>query len=109
MDIDFGEPIEATVRISTPFSQQLSHITTQELQPDFDPLAIAQITSPPEASTLPTDEPVLNKVHIRGLDDLTTEDIKSFSTEHFPSYKPKVEWVDGEQSDTTAVDTIFLA
>ena len=108
MDIDYRDPIEATVRISPPFSQYSSHVTTQDPQPDSDPFAINQVTSPPEAPALPTDEPVLNKVHIRGLDDLTTKDIESFSIEHFPSHKPKVEWVDGEQSDTTTVNTIFM-
>ena len=108
MDIDFGDPIEATVRISPPFSQHSSHLTTQEPQPDSDPFAFNQLTSP-EAPVLPSDEPVLHKVHIRGLDDLTTKDIEAFSTEHFPSHKPKVEWVDGEQSDTTAVNTILYA
>ena len=39
------------------------------------------------------------KVHIRGLDDLTTNDIKAFSTEHCPQHPPvRVEWVD----DTSA-------
>ena len=38
-------------------------------------------------------------MHIRGLDDLTTDDIKAFSMEHFPQTPPlRVEWVD----DTSA-------
>ena len=40
-----------------------------------------------------------HKVHIRGVDDLTTEDLKDFSAEHFPSEPPlRVEWID----DTSA-------
>lgn len=38
-------------------------------------------------------------MHIRGVDDLTTKDIKDFSTEHYPSHDPtRVEWID----DTSA-------
>ena len=40
-----------------------------------------------------------HKIHIRGVDDLTTNDIKAFSIEHFPSGQPvRVEWID----DTSA-------
>lgn len=47
-----------------------------------------------------TSEPTVpHKVHIRGVDDLTTNDIRSFSSEHFTSYLPsQIEWVD----DTSA-------
>jgi hypothetical protein len=39
------------------------------------------------------------KVHLRGLDNLTTDDIKAFALEYFPSDKPsRVEWID----DTSA-------
>jgi hypothetical protein len=40
-------------------------------------------------------EPVLNKVHIRGLDELTTTDIETYATQYYVAQKPKVEWVDG--------------
>lgn len=40
-----------------------------------------------------------HKIHVRGVDDLTTADIRTFSAEHFPSEVPiRVEWVD----DTSA-------
>lgn len=39
------------------------------------------------------------KVHIRGVDDLTTADIMTFTAEHFPSIAPiRIEWID----DTSA-------
>ncbi|PYH90066.1 hypothetical protein BO71DRAFT_388353 [Aspergillus ellipticus CBS 707.79] len=39
------------------------------------------------------------KVHIRGVDELTTENIKRFAVEHFPMEEPsRVEWID----DTSA-------
>lgn len=37
------------------------------------------------------------KIHLRGLDALTTKDIEAYAAEHFPAEKPKVEWVDGEK------------
>lgn len=39
------------------------------------------------------------KIHIRGVDDLTTEDIMAFAAEHFQSASPvRIEWID----DTSA-------
>lgn len=40
-----------------------------------------------------------HKIHIRGVDDLTTEDLIAFAAEHFPSENPtRIEWID----DTSA-------
>lgn len=45
------------------------------------------------------DQLVPHKVHLRGLDNLTTGDINEFASEHFPSDLPtRVEWID----DTSA-------
>ena len=38
------------------------------------------------------------KVHLRGLDDLTTEDLKLYSLQHFHGFLERVEWID----DTSA-------
>ncbi|KAL3481185.1 hypothetical protein BJX99DRAFT_180261 [Aspergillus californicus] len=39
------------------------------------------------------------KVHVRGVDELTTENIKQFATSHFPHEQPaRIEWID----DTSA-------
>ena len=39
------------------------------------------------------------KIHIRGVDNLTTEDITAFASEHYPSQAPsRIEWID----DTSA-------
>ena len=44
-----------------------------------------------------------HKVHIRGVDDLTTNDIRNFSAEHYPSHPPvRIEWI-----DDTSVNVIF--
>ena len=43
---------------------------------------------------------VPDKVHIRGVDDLTTEDIKAFSLEHSPdSPVARVEWIDDSSAN----------
>ena len=39
-----------------------------------------------------------HKVYIRGLEDLTTSDIKAFCEQHYPQNSPHVEWID----DTSA-------
>ena len=50
-------------------------------------------------SSMDSDATTPHKVHIRGVDELTTADIKAFSIEHFPSNDPvRVEWID----DTSA-------
>ncbi|KAK2812530.1 hypothetical protein FQN49_008356 [Arthroderma sp. PD_2] len=47
----------------------------------------------------PNDEPQLEKVHIRGVDELTTDDIKRFASEYFTLEEPqRIEWID----DTSA-------
>ncbi|KAH6681829.1 hypothetical protein B0J14DRAFT_469619 [Halenospora varia] len=44
-------------------------------------------------------EPAPNKVHLRGLDNLTTKDVRGFATEHYGANAPEhVEWID----DTSA-------
>jgi hypothetical protein len=54
---------------------------------------------PTDSSTPDALEPALQKVHLRGLDNLTTKDIKSFASEYFPSHSPShIEWID----DTSA-------
>ena len=46
-----------------------------------------------------SEQTVPHKIHIRGVDDLTTNDIRAFSSEHFTSHQPsQIEWID----DTSA-------
>ncbi|OJD11957.1 hypothetical protein AJ78_07376 [Emergomyces pasteurianus Ep9510] len=45
------------------------------------------------------EEPQFEKVHIRGVDELTTEDLKRYASEHFAVEEPsRIEWID----DTSA-------
>ena len=78
LDVDFGsvddinEPLALTNKISE-YAVPSSHISASGLTP--------------------------HKVYVRGLEDLTTSDIRTFSSEHYPSKSsPRVEWID----DTSA-------
>ncbi|MCJ1272471.1 hypothetical protein MMC21_000257 [Puttea exsequens] len=53
--------------------------------------------------------PTPHKIHVRGLDNLTTNDIKDFSHEHFHSEIPnRVEWID-DSSANIVFDTPAIA
>ncbi|MCJ1249088.1 hypothetical protein MMC30_006310 [Trapelia coarctata] len=83
-----------------------------DLGPDYTELPQAElplttssepILQAPEIIHTPLDitseETVPHKIHIRGVDDLTTKDIRAFSSEHFTSHQPShIEWID----DTSA-------
>jgi hypothetical protein len=57
------------------------------------------LSAPNDTSDANALEPCLHKVHVRGLDNLTTKDIRAFASEYFDSYKPShIEWID----DTSA-------
>ena len=62
---------------------------------DYPPV---EVDLPEQVAPLPLNrgDAVPNKLHIRGLDDLTTENITSYSLEHFPIHTPIVEWIDGD-------------
>lgn len=59
-----------------------------------------------------------HKLHLRGLEDLTTSDIRTFSSEHYPTNTPpRVEWIDdtsanlvfeGEETAMTALKHLTL-
>ena len=64
---------------------------------DYPQIQIEIDTPQQEASPpLNAGDAVPNKIYIRGLDDLTTENITSYSLEHFPIHTPVVEWIDGD-------------
>lgn len=66
----------------------------------------ASITDDPEKTTLAP-----NKIHIRGLDTVSTDDVRNFVKEHFGSLD-RVEWIDDESanilfpSESTAQDAL---
>lgn len=73
-----------------------------DLGDDFnEPLAVTNTISDHAVPSnhISHSELASHKIHIRGLEDLTTCDIKTFSMEHYPSETPpRVEWID----DTSA-------
>ncbi|TVY25871.1 Uncharacterized protein LHYA1_G005674 [Lachnellula hyalina] len=57
------------------------------------------LTAPNDSSDSNAHEFTPEKVHLRGLDNLTTKDIKAFAAEHFDEHSPlRVEWI----NDTSA-------
>lgn len=51
-------------------------------------------SAPNDSSAPDALQPTPTKVHLRGLDNLTTNDIKSFASEYFSTSKPTLEWID---------------
>ncbi|OQE19655.1 hypothetical protein PENFLA_c018G06524 [Penicillium flavigenum] len=76
MDLDLGPEPE-------PELEPIQVETTSNVEPTVDPL---------------TDEAVYEKVHIRGVDELTTENIKQFARECSGQEPVRIEWID----DTSA-------
>ncbi|EKD20557.1 uncharacterized protein L3040_004152 [Drepanopeziza brunnea f. sp. 'multigermtubi'] len=84
-------------------------MTEELIIPDIDILAepkVSALQETPVALDIPNDtteenarEVTPQKVHLRGLDNLTTKDILAFASEHYDLHRPvRVEWID----DTSA-------
>ncbi|MCJ1479044.1 hypothetical protein MMC13_007728 [Lambiella insularis] len=86
IDIDLGpEYVEAAEYAYVPITSSDIQLTNSE--------------SPEKPSELTSEQTVPHKIHIRGVDDLTTNDIRAFSIGHYPSHSPlQIEWID----DTSA-------
>ncbi|MCJ1403566.1 hypothetical protein MMC11_006789 [Xylographa trunciseda] len=79
---DFTDPMQMGYALVP--SSEIQSLDTQLSQP------LPNITS---------EQTVPNKIHIRGVDDLTTDDIRAFSVENYSTHSPsRIEWVD----DTSA-------
>ncbi|KAK2017915.1 hypothetical protein LZ32DRAFT_423367 [Colletotrichum eremochloae] len=84
------------------------HVTVADSASTIEPGTVPSLTSErdPESSTL-----VPNKVHIRGLETLTTDDIKTYVKDHY-GLTNRVEWIDDESanlvfgSDSSAQDAL---
>ena len=99
MDIDLG-PIEGAESLEmVPVRDQLTEIRSDfSIQP-IEPINQVQREEALTETSANVQPTTPHKVHVRGLDDLTTGDIEAFSTEHFPSNPPtRIEWID----DTSA-------
>lgn len=60
----------------------------------------------PATSVDPDLETVSNKVHLRGLDELSTEDIKTIVSEHYNMKFERVEWVDDTSANLVYGDPV---
>lgn len=50
----------------------------------------------------------VEKVHVRGVDSLSTEDVTSFAVEHYPAQEPvRVEWIDDTSANITYASATF--
>ncbi|OXV08551.1 hypothetical protein Egran_03684 [Elaphomyces granulatus] len=66
---------------------------------DIKPEPVGYAVSVQDGSVDPTAEAQHEKVHIRGVDELTTDNIKQFAVGHFKTEEPsRIEWID----DTSA-------
>ncbi|MCJ1470397.1 hypothetical protein MMC07_009042, partial [Pseudocyphellaria aurata] len=87
--------------------QSLDQCSLNSVQPAVISLDIGDV------SAIATEHETPQKVHIRGVDDLTTADIKAFSAEHFPTDSPlHIEWIDDTSAnivyDTAAIASMAL-
>ncbi|KAJ5526589.1 hypothetical protein N7513_010748 [Penicillium frequentans] len=84
-------PVAATMDIDMDIDLGL------EPEPELEPIQTETIQ---DTTIEPlTEEAVYEKVHVRGVDELSTDDIKQFATSHFEHEAPaRVEWID----DTSA-------
>ncbi|KAG8526883.1 uncharacterized protein KY384_008312 [Bacidia gigantensis] len=89
MDIDLG-PLDGEDEMQFSLEDPL-------IAPQGEDRAISTTASHSPLLMSP-EEIAANKVHLRGLDDLSTENIKQYSLEHFGTQWERLEWID----DTSA-------
>ncbi|KAJ5207407.1 Protein of unknown function DUF2414 [Penicillium cf. griseofulvum] len=67
-------------------------------EPELEPIQVESTTTSETTLDPLTDEAVYEKVHVRGVDEMTTEDIKQFARDCSGQEPVRVEWID----DTSA-------
>lgn len=65
-----------------------------ELIPDEPTQAHNDTSAPNDSSGPDAEKPTPEKVHIRGLDNLTTDDVKKFAHHYYDERITRVEWID---------------
>jgi Nuclear cap-binding protein subunit 3 len=94
-EIEAIPDIELSVSRDTNVSIKLRLTFTQTDANEATPI----LNTPNDTTDANALEPSPHKVHFRGLDNLTTKDVRAFASEYFESYKPShIEWID----DTSA-------
>ncbi|MCJ1394057.1 hypothetical protein MMC18_006935 [Xylographa bjoerkii] len=94
MDTDMDMDIDIDLGLDYTDSMQLGYapVSTSEV-----PSENTHLSQP--SPDIPSEQTVPYKIHIRGVDDLTTDDIRTFSLENYSTHPPlRIEWVD----DTSA-------
>ncbi|KAI9849706.1 MAG: hypothetical protein M1837_002832 [Sclerophora amabilis] len=99
MDIDMDIDIQAG---ESEMAGLEAEAMRMEVQPSEAPAATTPMKDADPSTPIPPTDPrevAAHKVHLRGLDNLHTGDIKQFASEHFPINLPlHIEWID----DTSA-------
>ncbi|WEW58753.1 hypothetical protein PRK78_004221 [Emydomyces testavorans] len=94
--------VSSTMDTSMEIDMELDLGVEPEPEPielEVEPATLNNGTLEDPSSVIVNEEPQFEKVHVRGVDELTTDDIKRFATEHFPAEElSRVEWID----DTSA-------
>ncbi|KAK5957396.1 hypothetical protein OHC33_001770 [Knufia fluminis] len=95
MDIDIDMDVDDTVPVAGE-----DEILEEGEEPEFIPTGHQVSTGEVAAIYLedPAQEPQWEKVHISGVDDLSTDNIRTFASDYFTEADPYVQWVD----DTSA-------
>ncbi|PQE30649.1 nucleotide-binding alpha-beta plait protein [Rutstroemia sp. NJR-2017a WRK4] len=65
-----------------------------EILPDQPEAAQNGTSAPNDTSGTDSLQPAPEKVHLRGLDNLTTKDVRDFANEHFDRKIERIEWID---------------
>ncbi|KAH8752150.1 hypothetical protein BGZ57DRAFT_752435 [Hyaloscypha finlandica] len=95
MDIEMDLDIGYTEEELTVPDIELSLTSTQTVAHEGTPI----LSAPNDTTDANALEPSPHKVHVRGLDNLTTKDVRAFASQYFDSHKPShIEWID----DTSA-------
>ncbi|PMD34044.1 hypothetical protein L207DRAFT_557398 [Hyaloscypha variabilis F] len=95
MDIEMDLDIGYTEELGIP---EIDTEPTFELSTNAHE-AVPILSAPNDSSDANALELSSHKIHVRGLDNLTTKDVRAFASEYFDAYKPAhIEWID----DTSA-------
>ncbi|KAH0559238.1 hypothetical protein GP486_004245 [Trichoglossum hirsutum] len=99
MDMDMDVDLGADEMMSA-LEVEAMRVDTQANAPqESAPVTINDISPSTSVGDDTSTQPAPHKVHIRGVDSLSTANIQEFASEHFPSSEPiRVEWID----DTSA-------
>lgn len=99
MDLDDYPEVQPTVQPEQ---------AAEPSKPEIQPVDIGRPARQNSADGVDPSQVRPEAVHIRGVDNLSTDDIRSYATSLFPSFEFKIEWID-DTSLNLAYDTADIA